>query len=287
MKLSHNLASLNIYKNYTKAVSEQSRAMRNISSGLKVSSAKDNPNVLPQSEKMQMQIRGLQMAGKNLQDGSSMLQTADGGLDNMTSMLQRIRELTLQAGNGTSSDQDKAVIQNEINQLIEGYDSMAENTEFNGVKLLKDGKSIGDSDTINIEIQLGANSGEKLKVPIYNLTSTSIPVDRASGNCLADIRVTDISEAIKVIESTLDSISSVRSKYGAIENRLDSTLNNVNEISEKMENGFSILVDADIATEMMNYSKADILSQAGNAMMVQSNKFPQEVLAILGNIRTR
>lgn len=287
MKLSHNLASLNIYKTYTKATSDQAKAMRNISSGLKISSARDNPNLLSQSEKMKTQIRGLQMAGKNVQDGASMLQTADGGLENMTSMVQRIRELTLQASNGTSTSQDKAVIQNEINQLIEGYDNIASNTEFNGVKLLKDGNSIVNPSVINIEIQLGANTGEKLNVPKYNLSSTSIPIDQANGDCLKDVNVTDTSRALKVIDSTLEAITSVRSKFGAIENRLESTFNNVNEISDKMESADSNLVDADIAIEMMDFSKAGILAQAGTAMMAQSNRFPQEILQILQNVRSR
>jgi len=287
MKLSHNLASLNIYKTYTKATSDQAKAMRNISSGLKISSARDNPNLLSQSEKMKTQIRGLQMAGKNVQDGASMLQTADGGLENMTSMVQRIRELTLQASNGTSTSQDKAVVQNEINQLIEGYDNIASNTEFNGVKLLKDGNSIANPSVINIEIQLGANTGEKLNVPKYNLSSTSIPVDQANGDCLKDINVNDTAGALKVIDSTLEGINSVRSKFGAIENRLESTFNNVNEISDKIENADSNLVDADIAIEMMDFSKAGILAQAGTAMMAQSNRFPQEILQILQNVRSR
>ena len=285
MKLSHNLASLNIYKAYTKAASEQSKAMKHISSGLKVSSAKDNPNVISQSEKINLQIRGLQMAGKNVQDGASMLQTADGGLDNMTSMLQRIRELTLQAGTSTNSSQDKVVIQNEISQLIQGYDDIANNTEFNGVKLLAGGNSYLNPSVINIEIQLGANAGEKLNVPKYNLLSTSIPVE--SGATLASLDVKDTTGALNIIDLTLDDIISVRSKYGAIGNRLDSTLGNVNEISEKMESANSNLVDADIAMEMMNFSKADILTQAGTAMLVQSNKFPQDVLRILENVRSR
>lgn len=298
MRLSHNLTSLNIYKAYTKATSAQSKAINNISSGYKVSSAKDNPNVLAQSEKIKVQLRGLQMAGKNIQDGVSMIQTAEGGLDSMTSMLQRIRELTVKAGNGTNSIKDKGIIQNEIDQLIDGYDNIASNTEFNGNKLLKDGKSISNNDVSKLEIMVGANSGEKVEVPYYNLTSTNIPVvqgKNVSEKCLADIKSSgsinikdnDISKALAVIDSTLDSIVSVRSKYGAVENRLDSTYSNVNEISEKMENANSKLVDADIAEEMMNYSTANILSEAGNAMMAQSNKLPQEILNALANVGRR
>jgi len=298
MRLAHNLASLNIYKSYTKATSAQSRAINNISSGYKVSSAKDNPNVIAQSEKIKIQIRGLQMAGKNMQDGISMLQTAEGGLDNMTSMLQRIRELTLQSANGTNSTSDKAAIQNEIDQLIEGYDDIASNTEFNGTKLLKNGNSIGNNNTLKLETVVGANSDEKVKIPYYNLTSTQIPVvqgSSASRNCLADLKSNgsiniadnDISKGLEVIDSSLNSIVSVRSKYGALENRLDSTYYNVGEISEKMEGADSVLVDADIAEEMMNYSRASILSEAGNAMMAQTNKFSQDILGALSNVRSK
>ncbi len=278
MRLSHNLASLNIYKNYSKSLIAQSKAMKNISSGYKISSAKDDPNVIAQSEKIRMQIRGAQMASRNTQDTMSMLQTADGALDNMTSMLQRIRELTVQAGNGTYTPEDKATMQNEIEQLKAGYNDIAKNTEFNGNKLLSTAKTT--------ETMVGPNSDEKIVIPFYDLTSGNIP--SISPDSLEDLDVTtDISKSLDIIDKTLDFVTKVRSKYGALENRLESTYNNMDELSEKMENADSQLVDADVAEEMINYSKASILSQAGIAMMVQSNKFPQEVLNSLASVGRR
>ena len=137
MRLSHNIASLNVYAAYSKALEKQSIAINRISSGYKVNNAKDDPNAIAQSERMRMQVRGLQMAGQNAQDGVSMLQTAEGGLDGMTSMLQRVRELVVQSGNGSNTEDDKKTMQNEIDQMIAGMDETANNTEFNGVSLLK------------------------------------------------------------------------------------------------------------------------------------------------------
>ena len=140
MRLMHNLNSLNIYREQNKVVSRQSAALRRISSGYKINSAKENPNAIASSEKMRIQIRGLQMAQRNAQDGVSMLQTADGALDNITSMLQRIRELTVQAGNDSATIEDKKVIQEEINNLKQGIGDIIKNTQFNGVELLKGNK---------------------------------------------------------------------------------------------------------------------------------------------------
>ncbi|MGE5628568.1 MAG: flagellin [Solirubrobacterales bacterium] len=273
MRLSHNLASLNIYKNYAKSVSDQSKAVNNISLGLKVNSAKDNPNVIAQSEKIRMQIRGLQMAGRNVQDGISMVQTAEGGLNEMTSIVQRMRELAIQSGNGNCSTEDKVIIQKEIDQLASGYEDIAKNTKFNGNKLFASVKTVN--------IMIGANSGENVSIPFYDLTTS---VDSLKSTGINNVLGNDISGALHSIDNVLDTVLSVRDKYGAIENRLESTYDNVYEIAEKMERSDSNLTDADIALEMLNYSKASILTDAGNAMMAQSNKFPQEVLNSLANV---
>lgn len=288
MRLSHNIASLNIYKQYSKALNNQSKALSKISSGLKVDSAKDNPEVMSKSEKINLQIKGLQMASKNMQDGTSMLQTAEGGLDNMTSVLQRIRDLTLQAGNGTNTPEDASQIQIEINQLVDGYNEIANDTQFNGINILSGGNSFGTTPVAERKIMIGANSGEEISMPYYNLTSNNV----GNGtNTLTDLKSSmsvasgNASGALGVIDSVVTSILSVRSKYGALENRVISTDDGVGEFSQIMDGANSKLVDADIAKEMMEFSKDGILSQAGIAMMAQSNKFPQEILNILQNVK--
>lgn len=297
MRLSHNIASLNVYKTYSKVLDKQSIALNRISSGYKVNNAKDDPNVIAQSERMRMQVRGLQMAGRNAQDGVSMLQTAEGGLDGMTSMLQRIRELTVQAGNGANTEEDRKTIQNEIDQMINGIDSIAKNTEFNGVKLLNPQIENTRDKTLTLKMPIGANAGENVEIKLQKLTSRDITINIDGTNINLEELKSDgsysitngdnLDTALKVIDGVIDQVGSVRSKYGALENRFESSLQDLNEISDRIEGADSNLRDADIAQEMMELSKNNLLAEAGNAMMVQTNKFPQDVLRILENVRSR
>ncbi|MCY6483676.1 flagellin [Clostridium aestuarii] len=299
MRLSHNLASLNIYREYNKALQRQSGALNRISSGYKINSAKDNPNAIANSERMRMQLRGLQAAQKNAQDGVSMLQTADGGISNITSMLQRVRELTVKAGSGANNSEDVEIIQKEINQMIEGIDDIAKNTEFNGVALLNAEKNpnvIYDNNSPSkiLSMPIGANVGEKVDIPMYDISSNNIGGENNSLNKLntnADasggILNLGVDEALSVIDGAIDGVLGVQSKYGALENRFESTYNKTGEIHDNIQGAESKIRDADIAEEMIEFTRNNILSEAGNAMMVQSNKFPQDILRILENVRSR
>lgn len=274
MRLNNNMASLNIYKEYSKVLTKQSSTLGKISSGYKVNKAGDSPNAISQSEKLRMQIRGLQMASRNVQDGVSMLQTADGGLDSVTSMLQRMRELTIQAGSGINTASDNVTIQSEIDQMRKGIDDISTNTQFNGVKLLQ--IDTGDTNTV-LSMVVGANPDEKVDIKRFNLVCngdlnlTTIQVDSKANR---DIALTKIDTAI-------DKVLSARSYYGSLENRFESGLTNISEIGDKIQAADSELRDADVAEEMMEYAKEGILIEVGNAMMVQSNKLPQDVLRIL------
>lgn len=286
MRLNHNLASLNIYYNQTKVLQRQSNALSMISSGLKVTSAKDDPNAISQSERLRMQIRGIQMASKNSQDGMSMLQTAEGSLQSINGALSRIRELTVQAGNDTSSPEDKATIQTEIEQMRNSINDTANNMEFNGVKLLSNVDSFGNPSGGVISMATGANVGDKVDIPMFNVTSANL-ID-SNGNTLDSIDVTQpggADSALKTIDDIQGQLLSINSKYGALENRFESTYNNLNELSDKMDSADSSLRDADISTEMVEYSKDSILAEAGTALMAQTNKFPQDILKILENVR--
>ncbi|NNU76052.1 flagellin [Clostridium estertheticum] len=272
MRINKNIASINIYKEYSKNLIKQSSSLQRISSGIKISSAKEDPNGMAKSERFKMQIRGLQMASNNTQDGVSMLQTAEGGLEGITSSLQRVRELLVQAG-GAITDVDKGVIQKEINQMLAGSNDMANNTEFNGVKLLDGGKPAA------IPMIVGANVGEKIDIPRYDLTTSGLKLDNI------DVSKTD--ESLKSVDEALKTIVSARSKFGALENRFQSTYDSITEISDKTQEAESGISDTDMATEMMEYSKENILIEAGNAMMVQSNQLPQDALKVLENVRSR
>ncbi|MCB2297172.1 flagellin [Clostridium tagluense] len=277
MRLSKNMASLNVYRAYSKNLAKQSVSLGRVSSGIKINSSKENPNAIAQSERLRMQIRGLQMAAKNTQDGVSMIQTTEGGLEGITNSLQRVRELLVQAG-GATNQKDKDVIQKEINQMLDGADDMANNTEFNGVKLLVGGDNKKPS---VIETVTGANVGEKIDIPKYNLTTQGLELRDGKVN------VDNIDDSLGSIDKALDIIIGARSKFGALENRFESSYNSTIEITDKIQSAESGIRDADMAEEMMEYSKYNILIEAGNAMMVQSNKLPQDALRILENVRSR
>ncbi|MCY6370396.1 flagellin [Clostridium ganghwense] len=292
MRLNHNLASLNIYREHTKVLANQSKALGRISSGYKINGAKDNPNAIASSERMRMQIRGLQMAQRNAQDGVSMLQTAEGGLNSITSMLQRIRELTVQAGNGTNTPGDKENIQMEINQMIEGIDSITANTEFNGTTLLNGEKDLtkkyDNNSPKKMDMTIGANVGEKVEIPIYDLSSNNLSDGANSLSELKDgLEGLGTDKALSIIDGALNTVLGASSKYGALENKFESTYERVGEIHDKITGAESKIRDADLAEEMMEFTRSSVLIDAGHAMMVQSNKFPQDILRVLENVKSR
>ncbi|MBU3098612.1 MULTISPECIES: flagellin N-terminal helical domain-containing protein [Clostridium] len=281
MRINKNIASINIYRQYSKNLIKQNSSLEKITSGIKINSAKEDPNGIAQSERFRMQIRGLQMAGNNTQDGVSMLQTAEGGLDGITSSLQRVRELLVQAG-GTTTDVDKGAVQQEINQMLDGANDIANNTEFNSVKLLAGGTN---DDKSNLAMVTGVNVGEKINIPQYDLTTKGLLLKNDSGE--VQVKVGNIDESLKLVDNALHNIVRDRSKFGALENRFQSSYDSITEISDKTETAESSIRDTDMATEIMEYSKENILVEAGNAMMVQSNQLPQDALKILENVRGR
>ena len=203
MRLSHNLASLNAFRNYSKVLTEQSTALDKIVSGYKVRCSKDDPNVMAQSEKTNIQIRGLQVASKNAQNGVSMLQTAEGGLESMGNMLMRIKELTIQAANGTNNVDDTQVIQNEIDELMAGIQTTAKGTEFNGIKLLSEGGKFGDQANLKIKsVPVGANVGDLEYIPFYDLTTDGLGIN-------GKIDVTDTNK----LGNSLDAVNSNKIKW--------------------------------------------------------------------------
>ncbi|APC41157.1 flagellin N-terminal helical domain-containing protein [Clostridium estertheticum] len=287
MRINKNLASINIYREYSKNLIKQGSSLERVSSGIKINNSKEDPNAMAQSERFRMQIRGLQMAGNNAQDGVSMLQTAEGSLDGITSMLQRVRELVVQAG-GTTTDLDKEVIQKEITQMLSGVDDMANNNEFNGVKLLNVGDATGATGVATgaIGMVTGVISGEKIVIPTYNLTASGLKL-RDGTTDKVDVVNVDTAVCLGLVDTALDAIMGARSKFGALENRFQSSSDSTTEISDKIQSAESGIRDTDLATELMEYSKYNLLVEAGTAMMVQSNQLPQNALKILENVRSR
>lgn len=279
MRISYNIPALTMHLLQNQALSRQSINLQRISSGYKIISAKDNPGQLVQSENIRMQIGGLQAACKDVQDGVSMLQNAEGGLQEITGMVQRIRQLTVQAGSGSTTQEDKQVIQNEIDQMLDGINDIANNTEFNGFKLLGENKKL--------VMPIGANSEESVDIPqvdLSNDTDSSI-ADIYKIKTDGSVLNGDIDGALTAIDSSLNKIVSIRSKYGALENRFESTYYNIQDLSDQMTSADSSIRDADISEEIMNYSKENIIIQASNSMIAQVNKLPQDVLNILSTFK--
>ncbi|MFT8313928.1 MAG: flagellin [Clostridium sp.] len=290
MRLSHNLASLNIYYAYTKNLNNQSGALNRLSSGKKINSAQDDPNAMAKSEKMNMQIRGLQAGAKNSQDGISMLQAAEGGMNNISDDLQRMRQLVVSSGAAGITDEDKKNIQLEIDQIKQDINNTANNTEFNGVKLLNASSPTSGVPYDNknpastITAAVGANPGDSVVIPRFNVTTG---MQDSTGNTLdtVDVSKNSVDANLSLVDSAIENVVHARSVYGGIENRFNDSFNNTNEISDKIQDADSSISDADIATEIMEYSKSGILVDAGIAMMVQTNKFPQDILNILSRVR--
>lgn len=281
MRLNHNMMSLNAYRTYTKNLAAQGKSMSRVSSGDKITRTMDNTAGMAQREQLRIQIRGLQMSQKNMQDGISMLQAAGGGLENVITALNRIRELTVSCDE-LKTKEDRESVQKEIEQMLNSVDSIANNTEFNGVKLL--GK--GASEPSTIKMAAGANVGDYFNIPINNLTTINLG-DKLGNNLRGVDIVTlgNLDKSLDIIDASLDTVISIRSKYGALENRMESTYYMQVENSLIISSADSSIGDVDIAEEMMELTKNSLLVEACNAMIAQTNKLPQEVLRVLERIR--
>ncbi|VYU41587.1 flagellin [Clostridium tertium] len=285
MRLNQNMQSLNVYRNYKKSLTLNSSALSKISTGTKINSAKDNPNKLGVSECLRLQIRSLQMAERNIQDGVSMVQTVDGGLSSITESLNRIKELTIQSV-GVTAEDDRRVIQSEIDQLKEHIDYTANNSEFNGVKLLNSERVTNNNYPKYLKHTVGANTNEDIDIPVYNLT-TDMLTDREGNsiNSLDVVNSENIDKNIQVLDSAMATVNSVRSRYGAIQNRMETSGTNLSSTSLNLEKAESRIRDTDIALEMSEYARTSILQETSIALMQQTNNFPKDILRVLENMK--
>jgi flagellin len=245
-----------------------------LSSGYRINRAGDDAAGLAISEKMRSQIRGLDMAAKNADDGISMIQTAEGGLNETHAILQRMRELAVQSASDTNTGIDRGELEKENQALIAEIDRISKDTEFNTQKLLN-GKG-GATTNGAFTLQIGANKEQELTVTFANMSADSIGVIDVS---LADR--SKASEAIETIDAAIKSVSDERANMGAVQNRLEHTINNLNVTSENLTAAESRIRDVDMAKEMMTYTKNNILTQAAQAMLAQANMQPQGVLQLL------
>lgn len=286
MRLNHNISSLSIYNGYKKNLINNKSAIERLSTGIKINSAKDNPNKIGQSEQMRIQIKSLQAVQRNLQDGVSMLQTADGALQEVNNTLARIKELSVSAANGTKSESEKEIIQNEIEEMKKNIDDLANNTEFNGVKLLCDERVPNNKYPMYKNIVVGGMQGEQSRIPSFNIRTEILKDEK--GNTLKDIDIRTqkgVNSALEVIDESIETVSNIRSRYGAMQNRLETTAENIGSNEQAFERAVSNLIDSDIALEMAELARTQILNDSSLALISQSNNLPKDALRILERVR--
>ena len=276
MIINHNISALNAHRQLGVNNNAVQKSLEKLSSGLRINRAGDDAAGLAISEKMRSQIRGLEMATKNAQDGISLIQTAEGALTETHAILQRMRELAVQAANDTNNEQDREALQAEIKELIDEIDRIAQNTEFN-TKTLLDGSLTSASGAEGpLVFHIGANQGQSISLEIGDMQAAALQVNNLSieEQASADSAIETLDEAIKTV-------SEERAKLGAVQNRLEHTINNLGASAENLTAAESRIRDTDMAKEMMNFTKNSILTQAAQAMLAQANQVPQGVLQLL------
>jgi flagellin len=269
LRINTNVEAFNAHRQLVRTQHDLGRSIEKLSSGLRINRAADDAAGLAISEKLRAQVRGLAQAQRNASDGISLVQTAEGALDEVHSIIQRVRELAVQFQNGTMSTADRAAIVAEVTQLSEEVGRIASTTAFNGISLLNSSSTI--------TFQVGANSGETITMEAVALVGgTPTVIDPA---IFAFSLTTGID--INTVGAALSSVADTRARLGAIQNRLEHTINNLAVYQENLQASESRIRDVDMAAEMVEYTKLQVLQQAGTAMLAQANQSPQGVLSLL------
>ena len=284
MIINHNMSSIFAARQENLNSVDLQKSMEKLSSGQKINRAGDDAANLAVSEKMRSQIRGLNQASKNVQNGISFIQTTEGYLQETTDILQRIRELAVQASNGVYSDEDRMQIQVEVSQLVAEVDRIASTAQFNGYNMLT-GRFAKETDNA-ISFQVGANVDQNIKINIASATAESLGL-RGKGQDGEDgalVSVSDTEEAnrtLATIDEALKNVNRQRADLGAVQNRMEMASKGINVAAENMTSSESIIRDADMAKEMVDFTKNSILQQASVAMLSQANSQSQNVLQLL------
>ena len=266
-----NVMGINANRQLNMNNSAVSKSLEKLSSGFRINRAGDDASGLAISEKMKAQIKGLEQASANAQDGISLVQTAEGATTEIHNMLNRMVELCTKAANGTyDTTTDIPAINMELTALATEIDRICDSTNFNGTNLL--------AGSLDIDLQIGAEATDTLTVEVKSLKCASLQID-TEVTALSDAG--DANEAIATIKSAINYVSTERAKLGAIQNRLEYTINNLDTTAENMTSANSRIRDTDMAKEMMNYTKMNVLTQAAQAMLAQANQQPQAVLQLL------
>lgn len=275
MIVQHNMTALNANRQLGITNTNLARSTEKLSSGYRVNRAADDAAGLSISEKMRGQIRGLEQASTNAEDGQSLIQTAEGALSEIHSVLQRMRELTVQASNDTNVSADRKAIAKEVRALTSEINRIATQTQFNTMGLLSGGFK-------NKKLQVGANTNQTISITISSMTADKLGV---SATVIAKVISSgtgkDITKLITTVNTAITKVSTQRSALGALQNRLDHTIANADNMAENLQSSESKIRDVDMADEMVSYSASSILQQAGQSMLAQANQATQGVLSLL------
>jgi len=270
MVVQHNVTAMNANRQLGITTGIQAKSSEKLSSGYKINRAADDAAGLAISEKMRRQVRGLTQASANAQDGISMAQTAEGALNEVHDMLQRMNELANKAATGSLEDADRKYINQEVQALKSEINRTAEKTTFNDKNLL-------NADNNNIAIQVGANANETITISLKKMDTTGLGVQNVATDTAANAQT-----AITSVKNGINKLSSMRADLGAVQNRLEHTVKNLDNVVENTQAAESQIRDTDMASEMVKYSNNNILAQAGQSMLAQANQSNQGVLSLLG-----
>jgi flagellin len=269
LRINTNVAALNAGRTLQKSTSALNKSLERLSSGLRINRAADDAAGLAIAEGFNSQVRGSQVAQRNTQDGVSLVQTAEGALSETHSILQRVRELAVQASNGTQSTNNRAALHTEVRQLLDQIDDIALDTEFNGVKVLSTNQTV--------TLQSGAYTSQTLNVTVTGAKTTDLKITNVSVSTMANAVA-----AISTIDTAIQSVSTLRSNLGAYQNRLEFTMNTLAIQEENASASESAIRDADIARETSKFTRNQILVSAGTSVLSQANVLPQTALQLLG-----
>ena len=270
MVVQHNLSAMNTNRQLGITTSAQAKSTEKLSSGYRINRAGDDAAGLTISEKMRSQIRGLDKASTNAQDGVSLIQTAEGALTEAHSILQRMNELSTQAANDTNTSSDRSAIQKEMNALVSELDRIASTTMFNTMRLI-------DGTFKSKNLQVGSLENQSISISIDAMNAKALGVNNLSVSSF-----TKAGKAMTAVQAAISMVSAQRSALGALQNRLEHTIANLDTTSENTSAAESRIRDVDMADEMVEYSKNNILAQAGQSMLAQANQSTQGVLSLLG-----
>ena len=281
MRINNNIPALNTHRLLNSTNNNLQKSLERLSSGKRINRAADDAAGLAISQKMDAQVRGLRQASRNALDGVSLIQTAEGALNEVHAMLQRMRELSVQGANGIYEEDDLEAIANEIKELTDQIKKISEDTKFNGISLL-------DGSEGELSLQIGSDEGQDIKMDMKDFDISIDGLGRdVSGNVISisglitGLGTDDYDKAITIYDGAIKNVSTMRSRLGAIQNRLEHTIANLDNTAENLTEAKSRIEDLDMALEMSNFTKLNILQQAGTSMLGQANNMPQTVLQLL------